>query len=65
MKHLPDAAQTIAEEQGWDEESIIIHLMGFIASKDLEAELETYLEEVAEEENGETDTSDDVEEDYE
>ena len=30
MNHLPDEAARIATEQGWNDESIIIHLLGFI-----------------------------------
>lgn len=52
MDHLTDVSRDIASNQGWDEESIIIHLMGFIAEKELEQELEGYLAEVANEENG-------------
>lgn len=49
-KHLPEAAGEIAGGQGWDEESLVIHLAGFISSKGLDEELTQYLSQAAAEE---------------
>lgn len=58
INHLPAAALDIVSDMGWNEESVIIHLNGFIAEKDLEDELAEYLAVVADEEGGEVDESD-------
>lgn len=55
IKHLPDAATGVAAKQGWDDESIIIHLIGFLRDNmtaDYEKGLELYFGAVADEENG-------------
>lgn len=49
--NLPEAAGEIAGGQGWDDESIVIHLAGFISSQGLDDELTQYLDKVAAEEN--------------
>lgn len=51
--HLPNSSLDIALEQGWDDDSIVIHLAGFIASKGLNDDLARYLAKVAKEENDE------------
>ena len=43
----------IINEMGWNEESEIVHLEGFIASEDLEDAYQDYLAKVAEEEEDE------------
>jgi hypothetical protein len=50
-RHLPSGAEPIAYDQGWDDESLVIHLAGFIAKQGLETELTQYLADVAAEEN--------------
>lgn len=56
IKHLPDAAAGVAAKQGWNDESIIIHLMGFIRDNfngDTDKSLELYFGAMADHENGE------------
>lgn len=65
MKHLPPRAQAAAEQQGWDEDSIIMHLVEFIESQVLLEELEEYFEEVANEEIENSEGDDLEEEDFE
>ncbi len=50
MTHLTDKAAEVASMQGWDDDSIIIHLLGYIHSKGLGADLGDYLAQVAKEE---------------
>lgn len=51
MSNLPIEAADIAAEQGWNDESLIIHLTGFIEHQDLGQALTTYFAVVAAEEN--------------
>ena len=60
LSHLPPAALAIASEQGWDEATVIIHLVGFIAQEGLTESLSDYLEAVADEEDSDLDFSDPV-----
>lgn len=60
INHLPTAALDIVSDMGWDEESVVIHLKGFITEKDLDDELAEYLAVVADEEGGEVDESDGI-----
>lgn len=46
-----EVLEEIADIQGWDEESTIIHLTGFITEQGLVGEFEKYLQVVAKEEN--------------
>ena len=54
IKHLPDAAAGVAAKQGWSDDGLIIHLMGFIRdnTKDPDKALELYFGAMADEENG-------------
>jgi hypothetical protein len=54
IKHLPDAPAGVAAKQGWDDTSLIIHLMGFIEHnvRNHEKLLELYFGAMADEENG-------------
>lgn len=54
FQHLPDAAAEIASTQGWDEESLIIHLYGCLSENlpDHAEKLTSYFAAVAAEENG-------------
>lgn len=55
INHLPDAAAGVAAKQGWDDTSLIIHLMGFLRDNmtaDYEKGLELYFGAMADEENG-------------
>lgn len=47
MRHLPEAAQKTVAEAGWNEETILILLIGFIMDKGLNDELCAHLDEVA------------------
>jgi len=49
-RHLPAAAQAIAAQQGWNEESLVIHLAGFIQQQGQNDKLAEYLGDVASEE---------------
>jgi hypothetical protein len=51
MNHLPEDCIEIAAAQGWDDESIIIHLLGFIRSCRVQDSLADYLQKCANEEN--------------
>jgi len=51
IDHLPTAAQETAEAQGWEDESLIIHLSAFIKEHSLTQELAEYFEAIATEEN--------------
>lgn len=63
-RHLPSGAEQTAYDQGWNDDSLVIHLSGFIASKGLGDELSQYLADAAAEENADLDDSvEDVEED--
>jgi hypothetical protein len=54
-KHLPDAAGRIAGGQGWDDNSIVIHLVGFIREQGLsDNDVADYFSRAADEENGES-----------
>jgi hypothetical protein len=53
IDHLPLAAQDIAEEQGWNGGSLLVHLSAFIRRENLSGELTEYLAEVAEAEDAE------------
>lgn len=61
INHLPAAALDIVSDMGWNEESVIIHLNGFIKDKDLEDDLADYLAVAADEEGGEADEGDGAE----
>lgn len=50
-RHLPPTAEQVANAQGWDAESIVIHLAGFIAKEGLNDKLVGYFDAVAIEEN--------------
>ena len=50
-RHLPAAAQAIAAQQGWNDESLVIHLAGFIEQQGQNDELAEYLGDIASEEN--------------
>ena len=51
MNHLPADVQSIAAAQGWSEESIIIHLVGYIEGHKPDETLKDYMTKVAQEEN--------------
>ena len=51
IDYLPLSAQDTAEAQGWDDESIIIHLTAFISKQNLNTQLGEYFAAIAEEEN--------------
>lgn len=54
IKHLPEAAAGIAAKQGWNDESIIIHLVGLIMDNMSQPEkaMELHFSAMADEENG-------------
>lgn len=55
IKHLPDAAAGVAAKQGWEDETIIIHLLGYLRDNHaatFEKGLELYFGAMADEENG-------------
>lgn len=55
LNGVSEAAAIIAENQGWDAESIIMHLLGFIAeTKGNTDALTNYFSKVAAEEQAET-----------
>jgi len=54
--YLPIRAQEVCETQGWDDQTLIIHLIGFIAEQSQHSaewgeELAEYFKAVADEEN--------------
>jgi hypothetical protein len=54
IKHLPDAAAGVAAKQGWNDESLIIHLVALIMDNVPQPEktLELYFGAMADMENG-------------
>lgn len=62
-RHLPSGAEQTAYDQGWNDDSLVIHLSGFIASKGLGDELSQYLADVAAEENADLVDADEEDED--
>lgn len=55
LKHLPDAAAGVAAKQGWDSDTLVIHLMGFLhdnMTAHYEKGLELYFGAMADMENG-------------
>lgn len=54
-RHLPSGAEQTAYAQGWNDESLVIHLAGFIASRGLDQELSDHLAAAADEENADLD----------
>lgn len=55
-RHLPSGtAEQTAYDQGWDDESLVVHLTGFISRKGLNDDLAQYLADVAAEENADLD----------
>ena len=54
-RHLPSGAEQTARAQGWNDESIVIHLAGFISEQGLDQQLSDYLSVVADEENADLD----------
>lgn len=51
LRHLPREAALIAQEQGWNEDSMIMLLVQFIKEKGLSEELISHLDQQADEEN--------------
>jgi hypothetical protein len=51
MRHLPDDVQEIVGDQGWNDETVIIHLMGYIRACKVKDALADYFQECADEEN--------------
>ena len=53
IKHLPEGAQDVAAQQGWNDESLIVHLLAFIAERSpgFDSDLAGFFREVADEEN--------------
>lgn len=63
INHLPEDALATAASMGWNEESVLIHLVGFIEENDLSEDLDAYARDAAAEEDVEVDdtaTYDDV-----
>ena len=54
-RHLPSGAEQTAYAQGWDDESLVVHLAGFLSGKGLDQELSDYLAAAADEENADLD----------
>lgn len=54
MRHFPDTSQTIIAEQGWNDDTMIVHLLGYIATiqPEHDAGIMAYLQAMADEENG-------------
>ena len=52
IKYLPTPCQQVIEDEGWDSESLIVHLLGFIREnvQDHEKKLSGYLHVIVEEE---------------
>ena len=59
LNHLPDDALATAQDRGWNEESVVIHLKGFISDHDHDDELYQYAKDAADEETVDTSDADD------
>ncbi|MFZ3482199.1 hypothetical protein [Sphingomonas sp. 3-13AW] len=59
LAHLPSSAVQTAADQGWNEETLVVLLTGFISRQGLDAQLTDYLATVAAEENAHLGTNDD------
>jgi len=63
-RHLPSGAEQTARAQGWNDESLVVHLAGFISDQGLDQQLSDYLSAAADEENADlddgTDDGDDI-----
>mgnify|MGYP007040846803 CR=1 FL=1 len=55
MRYFPQTIQTIIAAQGWNDDAMIIHLLGYIATiqPDHSAGITAYLQTMADAENGE------------
>ena len=58
-RHLPSGAEATANNQGWNDESIVVHLAGFISQQGLNDKLTDYLAVAAAEENADLGTDED------
>jgi len=65
-RHLPSGAEQTSYAQGWNDETLVIHLAGFISAQGLDQQLSDYLSVAANEENADLDDGtgdDDMDED--
>ena len=46
-----EAVQNLIADQGWNEDTMLIHLNGFLEEKKLQDQFAAYMKEIADEEN--------------
>lgn len=61
INRLPDPAIVIISDMGWNEESVVIHLMEYIADRNLESDFQAYCVQEAREEGSMVEDYDSVE----
>jgi hypothetical protein len=58
MNFLSEGAIEVIDRMGWNEDSVLCHLSGFLRARSLTGDWEAYLEEIAAEEEGENGAAD-------